>query len=460
MQSSYGVDTNGVFRGERHHPMGTDCGKDMEKATGLATDTPSDETRAVTVSLLTGGSDKPYVYGLTNALLAKGATLDLVGSDELDGPDLRGRPGVNFLNLRGDQRNEASSSVKALRIAKYYAKLIAYAAKAKPRIFHILWNNRFETFDRTLLMLYFKCLGKRIALTAHNVNQAARDRNDSFLNRLTLGIQYRLANRIFVHTAQMKNQLAEAFGVPEKQITVIPFGVNDAVPRTHLTQSEARKRLAIRDDEKVVLFFGRIKPYKGLEYLIAAFQEISKQGNEYRLMIVGSLDPVNGESYNNAIRDAIRDCPSNRQILLRTEFIPDEEIEIYFKAADVVALPYTHIYQSGVLVLGYSFGLPVLATDVGSLKEDIVEGQTGFVCRTQDPRDLTRAMERYFASDLFENLGERRAEIQNFARERHSWERVGEITMNAYAGLLGPFWKSQASKREDRSASLDAKASS
>jgi D-inositol-3-phosphate glycosyltransferase len=458
MQSSYGVDIGVVFRGQGH--MGADCGRDIENAAGLALGAPSDETRAMTVSVLTGGSDKPYVYGLTNALLAKGATVDLVGSDELDDTDLCGRPGVTFLNLRGDQRNDASFRTKVSRIAKYYAKLIAYAATAKPRIFHILWNNRFESFDRTLLMLYYKCLGKRVALTAHNVNQATRDRKDSFLNRLTLGIQYRLADRIFVHTEQMKIELAEAFGVREKQITVIPFGINNAVPHTPLTQSEARRRLAIRDDEKVVLFFGRIKPYKGLEYLIAAFQEISKQSNEYRLMIVGSLDPVNGESYNSAIRDAIRDCPSSRQILLRTEFIPDGEIEIYFKAADVLVLPYTHIYQSGVLVLGYSFGLPVLATDVGSLKEDIIEGETGFVCRTQDPRDLTRAIERYFASDLFENLGERRAQIQNFARERHSWERVGEITMNAYAGLLGPFWRSQASKREDRSASLDAKASS
>ena len=67
------------------------------------------------------------------------------------------------------------------------------------------------------------------------------------------------------------------------------------------------------------------------------------------------------------------------------EFIPDEETEIYFKAADVLVLPYRHIYQSGVLFLGYSFGLPVLAADVGSLKDEIVEGKTGFVFRPEDP---------------------------------------------------------------------------
>jgi glycosyltransferase involved in cell wall biosynthesis len=440
-------------------PMGSDRGRDSEKVSGVARRERSDETPPISVSLLTGGSDKPYVHGLTDALLAKGARLDVIGSDELDDPDLRGRSGVNFLNLRGDQRNNANFATKALRIAKYYARLLAYAATAKPRIFHILWNNKFESFDRTLLMLYYKCLGKRVVLTAHNVNLGERDRKDGFLNRLTLGIQYRLADRIFVHTPKMKNELAEAFDVAEQQITVIPFGINDSVPRTNLSRAEARNRLAIRDSEKVILFFGRIKPYKGLQDLLAAFQQISTQGDEYRLMIVGRLDPLNGESYNKLIRDTIRERVPGGQILLRTEFVPDEEIEIYFKAADLFVLPYTHIYQSGVLVLGYSFGLPVLVTDVGSLKDYVVEGKTGYVCSPQDPPDLARVIERYFAGDLFKNLGTVRSEIENFARERHSWERVGEITMDTYADLLAPSGKSQPSKREDRSASLDAKAS-
>ena len=68
----------------------------------------------------------------------------------------------------------------------YYAKLIRYAATAKPRIFHILWNNKFEFFDRTLLMLYYRLLGKKIVLTVHNVNAGRRDSKDTRLNRLTL----------------------------------------------------------------------------------------------------------------------------------------------------------------------------------------------------------------------------------------------------------------------------------
>src|SRR5271165_6409884 len=85
----------------------------------------------IAVSLLTGGSDRPYVYGLTTALLSKGATLDVIGSDELDEPELCNKPGVNFLNLRGDQRSGANLRSRISRIVTFYSKLVRYAATAK-----------------------------------------------------------------------------------------------------------------------------------------------------------------------------------------------------------------------------------------------------------------------------------------------------------------------------------------
>ena len=93
-------------------------------------------------------------------------------------------------------------SGKAVRLSTYYLRLLKYAVVAKPRIFHILWNNKFELFDRTLLMLYYRLLGRRVVLTAHNVNAAKRDGRDSLLNRLTLWVQYRLSDHIFVHTGR------------------------------------------------------------------------------------------------------------------------------------------------------------------------------------------------------------------------------------------------------------------
>lgn len=390
--------------------------------------------RGIKIALLTGGSDKPYVFGLATELISKGAVLDLIGSDELDCPEFQNEPRLRFLNLRGDQRADASFTKKTSRILKYYARLIFYSATAKPKIFHILWNNKFEVFDRTLLMLYYRFLGKKIVLTAHNVNAGRRDAEDTFLNRFTLRIQYHLADHIFVHTEKMKKELIEEFNPRADRVTVIPFGINNAVPHTHLTPAEAKRRLGIGSHEKAILFFGRITPYKGLEYLISAFHQIFVRCADYRLIVAGRLEK-GCEAYWSTVQKTIEEDVRSGRVLLRQEFIPDDETEIYFKAADVLVLPYKDIYQSGVLFLAHSFGLPVLAADVGSLKDDIVEGETGFVFKPEDPTDLGNLIERYFSSELFAHLSERRRKISDLARHQHSWDVVGRVTVQAYAGL-------------------------
>ena len=410
----------------------------------------------IAVALLTGGSDRPYVFGLTTSLISKGVAIDLIGSDELDFPEIRSKPGLNFLNLRGCSRPDVNFLGKVLRISTYYAKLIRYAATSRPKIFHILWNNKFELFDRTLLMLYYRLLGKRIVLTAHNVNAGKRDSKDTWLNRFTLRIQYRLTNHMFVHTEKMKGELLEEFGVHGARVTVIPFGINNAVPNTSLTPADAKQRLELRKNEKTILFFGRITPYKGLEYLIAAFRQILCLDQNYRLIIAGNPDRCEG--YWRAIREEIHDYVKKGQILLKANFIPDDETEVYFKAADVVVLPYRDIYQSGVLFLGHSFGLPVVAADVGSLKDEIVEGKTGFLFRPEDSVDLAKVIEQYFASCLYANLNGSRSEIRAYATERHSWDVVGQVTVNSYATLLQIPLIGKSSNCDASSASLDVEA--
>jgi glycosyltransferase involved in cell wall biosynthesis len=385
------------------------------------------------VSLLTAGRDRPYALGMAAALAAAGVPFDFVGSDEVDGPELHTSPQIRFLNLRGDQSVNAGLLQKATRVLAYYGRLIRYAFGARPKIFHILWNNKFELFDRTALMLLYKLLGKKIVFTAHNVNAQARDGSDSFLNRATLRFQYRRCDHIFLHTERMKAELVANYGVPENKATVIPFGLNSTVPDTELTTRGARERLGLGADEKVLLFFGNIAPYKGVEYLVAAFEEIASRDQCFRLIIAGR--PKGSEAYWAGIQERIRASSVRDRFLLKIEFVPDAETEIYFKAADVLILPYTHIFQSGVLFLGYNFGLPVIAADVGSLKEEIVEGRTGMVFPAQDTAGLVRAIENYFAGDLYSRLATRRADIRDFARERYSWAKVAQMTTAVYERL-------------------------
>ncbi len=395
----------------------------------------SEASAPLQVGLLTGCRDKHYVYGLATALLSKGTYVDLIGSDEVDSSDFHGMPKLNFLNFGGAPRESDGLVRKMFRIVRYYARLISYTIHTKEKVFHILWNFKFEYFDRTLLMFYFKLMGKKIVFTAHNVNAGTRDANDSLLNRLTLRIQYRLADHIFVHTTQMKRELLEDFKVRECAVTVIPYGINNSVPNTKLTPTDAKRHLGIKGGERTVLFFGKIGPYKGLEHLIAAFQMMVGRNAEYRLLIVGK--PRGGsEKYVNEIRAATSHDAIRERIIQRIEYIPDHEVELFFKAADILVLPYTYIFQSGVLFLGYSFGLPVIATDVGSLRDDVIEGETGFLCNPSDPDDLAKSIEAYFESDLFTNLSRRRQHIRDYAHGRHSWDKVGELTQNVYAELL------------------------
>lgn len=406
----------------------------------------------VAVALLSGGTDRPYFFGLATSLMSKATILDLIGNDELDFLEFHGHPAVNFLDLGGSQRPNVSFATKVRRVFVNYAKLIRYAATAKPAIFHILWNNRFPLFDRTLLMLYYKALGKKIVFTAHNVNAGRRDGTDSWLNRLTLRIQYRLSDHIFVHTNKMKRELVREFGVRPTRATVIPFGINNSVPNTALTPAQARQRLGIQEGVKTILFFGRIAPRKGLEYLVTAYQQIVARGEDYRLIIAGRPDRC--EDYWKSIRKMVDSDVEKRRILLRAESIPDEETEVYFKSADVLVLPYREIFQSGVLFLGYNFGLPALVADVGCLKDNIAEGKTGFVFRPEDPVDLARSIDKYFASDLFAELNRRKPEIVDYATKRHSWDVVGEATVKVYADLLHALSPSAVAKSDAPAASI------
>ena len=388
------------------------------------------------ISLLTAGRDHPYALGLTQALAERGCELDFIGSDDLTPAGLPDTSRIHFFNLRGDGRINVSLGSKIWRVLVYYGRLIRYAAAAKPKIFHILWVNKVEWFDQSFLMLYYRLLGKKICFTAHNVNKARRDGNDSWLNRLTLRIHYKSCDHIFVHTEKMKTELMAEFNQPPAKISVIPFGINNTLPVTGLTTAEARRRLGLGLGDKVLLFFGNIAPYKGLEFLVAAFDQLAAGDPAYRLIIAGR--PKGEAEYWAGIQASIARSPHGDRVLQVIEYVPDADTELYFQAADVSVLPYVHIFQSGVLLLSYNFGLPVIAANVGSLREDIVEGATGHVFGPKDTADLTRKIELYFASDLRRDLVRRRKEIQAYACEKFSWTKVTAITTAVYSKLAGP----------------------
>jgi len=384
-------------------------------------------------SLLTGGGDKPYAVGLTGALLAEGICLDVIGSDDLEGAEIFQDQQVRFKNFRGNQDPNVSWIQKAVRVCRYYLRLFRYTGCTDARVFHILWANRLIIVDRVLLIWWYRLFGKKLVFTAHNVNEGERDETDGIINRLTLRALYRRVDHVFVHTEKIKAQLAAEFNLADTKVSVIPFGINNTLPRSTLTPAEAKAQCGFATCDKIALCFGNIAPYKGLEHAVLAMGRVRQREPDVKLIIAGRVKGC--ASYWMEVQETITREGLGDHLVCRTEYIPDDEVERLFKAADVLILPYRFIYQSGVLFLAYSFGLPVIATDVGSLREHIIEGETGFICQPENPGSLADAMVRYFGSDLYKRLDESRMHIIDYGNTKYSWDEVGRRTRRVYEEL-------------------------
>jgi len=315
------------------------------------------------VAILTGGMDPHYALGLASALAAGNMQIDLVAGDEVAKIDFKSHSSIRFVFIRR-QGGSVNKLTKVWRVIIYYCRLIYYVAATRSPILHILWNNQIQWIDRTVLMLYYRVVRKAGVLTAHNVNAAKRDQRDSVLNRLSLKVQYRLAQQIFVHTDAMMAELMAEFGIPKNRITVIPYGWNNVVPNTGLSRIEARHAFGLSDLHKTLLIFGYITPYKGIEYLVTDLSQPVQTDETYRLIIAGQ--PKRTSRYWQRIESLVRSLNLADYIIKHIRYIPEEHVEKYFKAADAVVLPYTCIYQSGILLIAYPFGVPVLASMVSS----------------------------------------------------------------------------------------------
>ena len=198
-----------------------------------------------------------------------------------------------------------------------------------------------------------------------------------------------LADHYVVHSTADRDVIEKIYGIRQEKITIIPHGLYDQYPV--LEKSAAREVLGL-EEENVILFFGLLRPYKGVKYLVEAFNTLPPSLiTSTRLMIVGEAWE-DRESLS-----LVESSPWKEKISVVNRYVGDDEIPLYFSAADVLTLPYTRASQSGVAHIAMSYGLPIIATKVGGLEEGLHSYRGAFFIAPESVDELREQMIRCIA---------------------------------------------------------------
>ncbi len=246
------------------------------------------------------------------------------------------------------------------------------------------------------------------------------------LTRLAL----RQGHLLIAQSEQVRRDLLAV--VPEAaraRVLLCPHPVYDfsAPGRPRPTPAEARAQLDLPAGLPLVLFFGFIKPYKGVMHLIDAAPPLKQHfGAGIKVLIVGDIyGPA--EPYFQRLRAG----GAADIVQIVDGFVPDQTVEAYFMAADLVVLPYVSATQSGIVQIAYNYDKPVVTTAVGGLPEVVRDGETGFLVPPADPAALARAIIRFFA----ENRAPAFAAAVAQEKWKYSWDRMAEAVEGG-GGLL------------------------
>ena len=253
--------------------------------------------------------------------------------------------------------------------------------------------------------------GVTVLSVVHNAIPHERKPGDLVLGRFALrpcdGL-LTLSDRVAVDLGRLR--------VPGRVETVphpIYDGFGAAPPR-----DEARRALGLGDGP-TFLFFGFVRPYKGLHVLLEAWGGVVSRVPEARLVVAG-------EFYEGEADLRAQAAPHGASVRFDAGYIPDDRVGHYFSAADAVVQPYVTATQSGVAQIAFHYGRPVITTDVGGLAEAVPDGEAGLVVPPEDPEALADALVRFVRDDLGETL----ATGVRGLRDEASWDRVAEAVEN------------------------------
>lgn len=277
------------------------------------------------------------------------------------------------------------------------AAALVRAVKAfGPDVIHLQSGHLWFNFFLPLLARY------PLVLTVHDAVHHLGDAGAQNTPQWILDWGCYRAGQLIVHAPQLKHQLLERLRVPADAVHVIP----------HVLCGDDAEEPDVDEDENLILFFGRIWEYKGLEYLIRAEPMITSEIPRARIAVAG--EGADFEPYRRLMIHPER-------FIVLNEYVSDAMRARLFRQASVVALPYVEASQSGVVPIAYRFGKPVVATRVGGLPAAIEDGRTGYLVPPRDEKALAEAIIR-----LLRNPQQRR-EMGVRARQKINTEAAPEL---------------------------------
>lgn len=268
-----------------------------------------------------------------------------------------------------------------------------------------------------------------VVFTAHNVlpheEEEAKTKGVAF----SLGQIYRSSNAIVVHTKESKVNLINKFGIKKDKVNVIAHGNYVFLSEINtVSKQQARRQLGIEQNTKIVLAFGTIRKYKGLDYLIPAFKQALEKAGNAKLVIAGLPIRASIQYYEGLINKN----GLGENVIFKPEYIPLSDLSIYLRAADAAVFAYTDIDESGALQLALAFSKPVVVTNVGAFYQAVDEGKNGYIVRPRDTRDLASGIIKVLLRNDLDVMGEYSLKL---AQERYSWQDIAGKTIDMYNGI-------------------------
>jgi len=280
-----------------------------------------------------------------------------------------------------------------------------------------------------LAIIYFVvCLGfklrrKPVIFTVHNILQ----HETSFFYRRISRALFRLGDHFIVHSSPNRDQLIKYYNIPPDRITKIPHGPLDFHVRNDIDREAVRNKMSFDPANRIILLFGAIRPYKGIDTALKAFAKVHPEIPEARLLIAGRLWEQWG--YYEQLID---DLGIGDYIKTHLRYIPSDEVFKFFAASDLVILPYHHFdSQSGVGSTAISFRKPMIVTNVGGLPELVVDQR--YVVPPNDPETLASTI-----VDCLKNpdqLDKMTAGAKEVA-EAMAWTTIAKKTWSLYGHVL------------------------